>query len=86
MKFPIAAADVLGTASTSWSADPWIRGAYSHVRPGRAEDRRALIARDTGRIAFAGEALSLHAQGTCHGAWLSGRVAAMRLADALAAA
>ena len=78
--------DVLGTACTDWTADPFIRGAYSHVAPGRAQDRRDLIALATGRIAFAGEALSLHAQGTCHGAWLSGRAVATRLADALAPA
>ncbi|MEO0682605.1 MAG: FAD-dependent oxidoreductase, partial [Pseudomonadota bacterium] len=78
--------EVIGTAVTDWSANPWIRGAYSHVTPGRAKDRRDLIALDTGAVAFAGEALSLQAQGTCHGAWLSGRAAAARAAARMAAA
>ncbi|MEM6439198.1 MAG: NAD(P)/FAD-dependent oxidoreductase [Pseudomonadota bacterium] len=75
--------EVIGTATTDWGADPFIRGAYSHVVPGRAQDRRDLIGLETGRIAFAGEALSLRAQGTCHGAWLSGQAVAARLAEAV---
>ena len=72
-------AEVQAVVPTGWQANPWVRGAYSEARPGHAADRRAAIAARTGRVVFAGEALSPDAQTTCHGAWASGQAVARRL-------
>jgi monoamine oxidase len=64
---------ITGTATTNWTNDPLVLGSYSHARPGSAEFRREMIARDTGRVAFAGEAFSPQWQATAHGAYDSGR-------------
>lgn len=64
---------ITGTATTGWTEDPLIQGSYSHARPGHAQKRRDLIARDTGAIGFAGEAFSLQWQATAHGAYQTGR-------------
>ncbi|WP_281966497.1 flavin monoamine oxidase family protein [Roseovarius nanhaiticus] len=71
---------ITGTATTNWTNDPLVLGSYSHARPGSADFRREMIARDTGRVAFAGEAFSLHWQATAHGAYDSGRSTAARMA------
>jgi monoamine oxidase len=63
-------------AVTAWAADPWARGAYSHALPGRAGERAVLAAPVDGRLFFAGEATSIHAFSTAHGAYDSGRRAA----------
>ena len=72
---------IIGTATTDWTSDPLILGSYSHARPGAAELRREMITRDTGRVAFAGEAFSLKWQATAHGAYSSGRHVAARMID-----
>jgi monoamine oxidase len=71
---------ITGTATTGWTKDPLILGSYSHARPGMAQKRRDLIARDTGAIGFAGEAFSLQWEATAHGAYQSGRDVAARIA------
>jgi monoamine oxidase len=62
---------------THWDADPFVRGAYSFVRPGDADARTAL-ARPLaeGRLLFAGEACHNGMAGTVAGAWISGQDAA----------
>ena len=62
---------------TRWDADPFVRGAYSFVRPGDADARTAL-ARPLadGRLLFAGEACHDGMAGTVAGAWISGQDAA----------
>ena len=70
---------ITGAASTNWLLDPLILGSYSHAEPGFGQMRRDMIAEDTGRIGFAGEAFSLHHQATAHGAFVSGRDIAKRL-------
>ncbi len=75
--------EILATATTSWQSNPLIRGAYSYARPGTAQSRHAMIAEDTGSIAFAGEAFSRQWQATVHGAYQTGRDAAARLAENL---
>ncbi len=62
---------------THWEADPYIRGAYSFVRPGDADARTAL-ARPLadGHLLFAGEACHVGMAGTLAGAWISGQDAA----------
>jgi monoamine oxidase len=76
LNIPDVLESCLGTPLTStWSADPFSRGAYSYTRPrGGIEARRTL--RTTlvhGRIVFAGEAMraSKEEYATAHGAWLS---------------
>ena len=68
----------LGKAiGTRWFADPWSRGAYSAARPGQAGARGVLAEPIDGRLFFAGEACSIDAFGTCHGAYRTGVSAAM---------
>ncbi|WP_284164255.1 NAD(P)/FAD-dependent oxidoreductase [Frigidibacter sp. SD6-1] len=73
-------ARITGAAVTGWQRNPQTRGAYSYTVPGKASARARMIAADTGRIAFAGEAFSPTAQATAHGAYQSGRDTAVRLA------
>lgn len=77
--------EITGVAVTDWLNNPWVRGSYSHAKPGTAPGRYKMIAADTGRVAFAGEAFSLRWQATAHGAYQSGRDAAARLAGHLGA-
>ncbi len=70
---------IVSTAVTGWQENPFVRGAYSYARPGCAARRHEMIATDTGRIAFAGEAFAPRWQATAHGAYQSGRDAASRL-------
>ncbi|TNF64433.1 MAG: FAD-binding protein [Rhodobacteraceae bacterium] len=70
-------------ATTGWEHNPHTLGAYSAARPGFAQARRDMIAADTGRIALAGEALSLQFQATAHGAWSSGQDVARRVTAGL---
>jgi monoamine oxidase len=62
---------------TRWDADPFVRGAYSFVRPGDA-DARAALAQPLadGHLLFAGEACHDGMTGTVAGAWISGQDAA----------
>jgi monoamine oxidase len=66
---------------TRWDSDPFVRGAYSFVRPGDAAARNAL-ARPLaeGRLLFAGEACHNGMAGTVAGAWISGQDAARAVA------
>lgn len=66
---------------TRWDADPFVRGAYSFVRPGDADARRAL-ARPLadGHMIFAGEACHDGMASTVAGAWISGQDAALTIA------
>ena len=62
---------------THWDADPYIRGAYSFVRPGDADARVALAQPlADGHLLFAGEACHNGMAGTLAGAWISGQDAA----------
>ncbi len=71
---------IIAAATTNWTNDPLVLGSYSHALPGSAQLWRDMIGRDTGRVAFAGEAFSLHWQATAHGAYASGRDVAARMA------
>ncbi|PZQ36054.1 MAG: FAD-dependent oxidoreductase, partial [Phenylobacterium zucineum] len=69
-------------AMSMWGADPWSRGAYSHVLPGQgdpATGARARLRRPAeDRIFVAGEATSADFYGTAHGAWMEGERAALQ--------
>jgi monoamine oxidase len=68
------------TLVTHWEADPWVRGAYSFVRPGDS-DARAQLAEPVGdgHLLFAGEACNVGVTGTLAGAWISGQDAAAQV-------
>ena len=67
-------ADPLASVSTRWHADPFARGAYSHVPPGATMGDYDLIAAPVeNRLFFAGEATNRQYPATVHGALLSGR-------------
>ncbi len=74
---------VVKAAATNWKKNPHVQGGYSFAKPGSAHKRHAMIAADTGTVAFAGEAFSLNWEATAHGAYQSGRDVAGRLADGL---
>ena len=74
---------VRAVATTAWCTDPDIRGGYSCARPGRAHLRPQLAAPLAEHLFFAGEACSLDAYGTVHGAARSGAVAAEAIARRL---
>ena len=74
---------VEAVAPTGWTDNPHVGGAYSYAKAGHVGSRHAMIAADTGNVAFAGEAFSLQWQATAHGAYQSGRDVAERMADAL---
>ena len=63
-------------AESRWGRDPYIRGAYSHARPGQADARARLRRPVEDRLFFAGEACSAHAFSTAHGAYETGVEAA----------
>ncbi|MGH6959961.1 MAG: flavin monoamine oxidase family protein, partial [Dongiaceae bacterium] len=71
------------SAVTKWADDPFIRGGYSAARPGHAHRRADLAAPLDGKLFFAGEACSIDAYATCHGAYLTGVAAANAAAAAL---
>jgi len=61
-----------GSAVTKCVSDPFIGGGYSAARPGHAHRRADLAAPLDGKLFFAGEACSIDAYATCHGAYLTG--------------
>jgi len=71
-----------GAATTGWCADPHVMGGYSCALPGKAHLRPVLAEPVGERLLFAGEACSLDAYGTVHGAHATG-VAAARQAAAI---
>jgi polyamine oxidase len=69
--------------ATSWSTDPWSRGAYSF--PGmrsRPDDRDLLATPFAGRVLFAGEATTRRRTGYADGAFSTGLREARRLLGA----
>lgn len=59
-------------AASSWSTDPFARGAYSYAVPGCADMRAVLAAPHQRRLFFAGEACSRARYSTAHGAYETG--------------
>jgi monoamine oxidase len=72
-------------ATTAWVGDPDIMGGYSYALPGKAHLRPLLAEPLAERVFFAGEACSLDAFGTVHGARASGEAAARAVARVLGA-
>ncbi|MEJ0073971.1 MAG: NAD(P)/FAD-dependent oxidoreductase [Alphaproteobacteria bacterium] len=64
------------TATTAWSRDPFVLGAFSAAAPGGQPGRRVLMEPVRDRLFFAGEAVHETLWGTVGGAWESGERAA----------
>ena len=58
--------------ASAWGDDPLIKGAYSASKPGYADQRKVLAAPLADLLYFAGEATSINAFCTAHGAYQSG--------------
>jgi monoamine oxidase len=71
-----AIADLRILTVTDWRADPWARGSWAVVPPGRHASREALRMPLEDRLWFAGEATSDRQWGTVGGAWEEGERAA----------
>ncbi len=74
-------------AATAWGADPFALGSYSHALPGASGARAVLAQPVEDRLFFAGEACSVDAFSTAHGAYRTGvaaAVAALRVSGRLA--
>jgi monoamine oxidase len=72
-------------AASRWAGDPFSRGAYSYARPGGADGRPVLAESVDGCLFFAGEACSVEALSTAHGAYGTGIAAANAVLAALPA-
>jgi monoamine oxidase len=64
--------DIVRTGTTAWTANAYVGGAYSVLRPGGGEARAALARPIGDKLFFAGEATSANEFATVHGAWTSG--------------
>ena len=72
--------DPLDVVVTDWGADPWTRGAYTHVPPGASNADLDLLGTPVaGRILFAGEHTQSARVGYADGAMTSGIREAKRL-------
>ena len=71
-----------GRLVARWASDPFAYGSYSHVRVGATSDDFDILAEPVGdRLFFAGEATHRRFRGTVHGALMSGRREAKRIAS-----
>lgn len=76
--------DPVQVVRSSWTVDPWSRGAYTSNAVAGAGRARALLARPvTSRLVLAGEATAPHDYATTHGALSSGRRAAEQVLAAM---
>jgi monoamine oxidase len=70
-------------ATTHWSSDVFISGAYSCARPGHGDEREAFAVPIRERIFLAGEHAHPTFQATAHGAFETGEMAAAKVIDLL---
>ena len=73
---------IVATATTGWTMDENIGGAYSGAAPGKAESRKVFSEPVHERIFLAGEHVHQHYMATAHGAYETGLDAAHRAATA----
>ena len=72
-------------AASAWHRDAYARGSYSYARIGCADLRAVLAAPLDDRLLFAGEACSIDAYSTAHGAYRTGVKAAEQVLQAFTA-
>jgi monoamine oxidase len=75
---------IVASATTAWTRDEYIGGAYSGAAPGKAEARAVFSEPVHERIFLAGEHVHRHYMATVHGAYETGLDAAHKAAAALA--
>lgn len=68
--------------ASGWRKNRWVRGGYAATRPGCNGSREELARPLSEMLYFAGEATSSDSYNTAHGAYLSGRHAALQLKPA----
>jgi monoamine oxidase len=73
---------VVAVAASGWGNDPFIGGAYSCAKPGKASARKAFSEPVHERVFLAGEHVHPHYMATCHGAYETGLAAGCRAAEA----
>ena len=73
---------VVASATSQWSIDPSIGGAYSCAKPGKAKARAVFSEPVHERVFLAGEHVHQHYMATAHGAYETGLDAAHRAAAA----
>ena len=73
---------IVASATTGWTLDPHIGGAYSGAAPGKAETRKEFSEPVHERVFLAGEHVHQRYMATCHGAYETGLDAAHRAAAA----
>jgi monoamine oxidase len=74
---------VVASGASSWGNDPFIGGAYSCAKPGRAAARKVFAEPVHDRIFLAGEHVHQRYMATAHGAYETGLEAAHKAAAAL---
>jgi monoamine oxidase len=74
-----AAATIARTISHPWGSDPLTLGSYSAAKVGKVGARATLAEPIDDRLYFAGEAISMEAHSSLHGAFLTGQNAAMSI-------
>jgi monoamine oxidase len=74
---------IVASATTGWTMDEHIGGAYSGAAPGKAEFRKVFAEPVHGRIFLAGEYVHQRYMATAHGAYETGLDAAHKAAAAL---
>jgi monoamine oxidase len=74
---------IVASATTGWTMDEYIGGAYSGAAPGKAEARKVFSEPVHDRLFLAGEHVHRHYMATVHGAYDTGLDAAHKAAAAL---
>ena len=74
---------ILASATTGWTKDEHIGGAYSGAAPGKAEARKVFSEPVHDRLFLAGEHVHRHYMATVHGAYETGLDAAYKAAAVL---
>lgn len=70
---------VTDSITTAWHSEPLTLGAYSYAKPGYSTARQTLCQPIEDTVFLAGEAASITHYATCHGAFISGRQAALEM-------
>ena len=71
--------NLIAMSHHSWLNDEWSRGCVSYAPPGAVPLRQTLATPINNQIFFAGEAVSLFAHGSVHGAYETGTAAARKI-------
>lgn len=71
--------NLVASSHHSWLKDEWSRGCTSYALPGAVPLRKTLATPVNGQVFFAGEAVSLYAHSSVHGAYETGVAAARQI-------